>query len=125
VGVYAGTAGDKANEAARLAAEIIKRLATDATAAELSRAKAQVRAGYFMRREQPLARAEQNAAQVLFFDRLFPTAEVAADIDAVRLSDLQRVGERLIGGGASASAILGPAKATGAGRAFAETLAAG
>lgn len=125
VGVYAGTAGDKAGDAARLTAEIVKRLAADATAGELARAKAQVRAGYFMRREQPLARAEQNAAQVLFFGRLFPTHEVAADIDAVGLEDLQRVGERMIGAGASASAVLGPAKSVKAGQIFAETLAAG
>ncbi len=125
VGVYAGTAADKAGEAARLTAEIIKRLTAEALPGELARAKAQVAAGYFMRREQPLARAEQNAAQLLFFGRLFPTAEVAADIDAVGLADLKRVGERMIGAGASASAVLGPAKSVGAGRAFAETLAAG
>lgn len=125
VGVYAGTSADKAHEAARLAAEIVKRLTTDAAPGELSRAKAQVRAGYFMRREQPLARAEQNAAQVLFFDRLFTTHEVAAEIEAVDLGALRRVGERMIGGATAATAVLGPAKAHGAGQAFAETLAAG
>ena len=125
VGVYAGTAADKAEKAARLSAEIIKQLATDATTGELARAKAQVRAGYFMRREQPLARAEQNAAQLLFFGRVFPTHEVAADIDAVGLEDLRRVGERMIGAGGSASAVLGSAKAQNAGQVFAEVLAAG
>lgn len=125
IGVYAGTAADKAADAARLAAEITKRLATDATPAELSRAKAQVRAGYFMRREQPLNRAEMNAAQALFFDRLLPTAEVATAIDAVGLGDLRRVGESIVGAAASASAVLGPAKALSAGEVFAETLAKG
>lgn len=125
VGVYAGTAADKAGEAARLTAEILKRLTVEATPGELARAKAQVRAGYFMRREQPLARAEQNAAQALFFNRLFPTNEVAVDIDAVDLDGVRRVGERMIDGARTASAVLGPAKAIGAGRVFAETLAAG
>ena len=125
IGVYAGTAADKAGDAARLAAEITKRLASDATPAELARAKAQVRAGYFMRREQPLARAEMNAAQLLFFGRLYPPAEVARDIDAVDLAGLKRVGERMISGARSASAVLGPAKAVSAGRVFAETLARG
>ena len=125
VGVYAGTAGPKADQAARLSGEIIKRLASDGTPVELSRAKAQVRAGYFMRREQPLARAEQNAAQLLFFDRVFATHEVAARIDAVGLGDLKRVGERMVGAGASATAVLGPAKAQNAGRVFAEVLTAG
>jgi len=125
VGVYAGTAAQKATETARLSAEIIKRLTEDATPSELGRARAQVRAGYFMRREQPLARAEQNAAQVLFFDRLVPTDEVAAKIDGVGLNDLQRVGERMITTGRSASAILGPARALDAGAAFAEALSAG
>ncbi len=125
VGVYAGTSAAKAVEAARLSAEILKRLTAAATPGELARARAQVRAGYFMRREQPLARAEQNAAQILFFDRLFPTTEVAAEIDAVGLKDLKRVGERMIDAGASASAVLGPARALPAGAAFADTLAAG
>ena len=125
VGVYAGVAAAKATETARLSAEILKRLTADATPGELARARAQVRAGYFMRREQPLARAEQNAAQILFFDRLFPTTEVAAEIDAVGLDDLKRVGERMIASGQSASAVLGPARALPAGEAFAEVLAAG
>ena len=125
VGVYAGATAEKARETAVLTAEIIKRLAADAEPGELARAKAQVRAGYFMRREQPLARAEQNAGQILFFDRLFASTEIAAEIDAVDLAGLARVGERMIEGGRSASAVLGPAKAAAAGQAFAETLAAG
>jgi predicted Zn-dependent peptidase len=125
VGVYAGAAAVKAIETARLSAEILKRLTAQPTSGELARARAQVRAGYFMRREQPLARAEQNAAQLLFFDRLFPTSEVSAEIDAVGLEDLKRVGERMIAAGLSASAVLGPARALSAGEAFAEALAAG
>jgi predicted Zn-dependent peptidase len=125
VGVYAGVAAGKAGETARLSGEILKRLIADATPGELSRAKAQVRAGYFMRREQPLARAEQNASQLLFFGRLFATTEVAAEIEAVGLGDLRRVGERMIEAGRSASAVLGPARAAEAGRVFAETVAAG
>ena len=125
VGVYAGVAAGKAVETARLSAEILKRLTADAEPGELARAKAQVRAGYFMRREQPLARAEQNAAQLLFFGRLFATTEVAAEIEAVSLADLRRVGERMIQAGRTASAVLGPARAAAAGRAFAETVAAG
>jgi predicted Zn-dependent peptidase len=125
VGVYAGVGADKAVETARLSAEILKALAQDATPGELGRAKAQVRAGYFMRREQPLARAEQNAAQVLFFDRTLPPTEVASHIDGVDLEDLRRVGERMVSGARSATAVLGPAPAQDAGRAFAEALAAG
>ncbi len=125
VGVYAGTAGDKATAAARLVADILKRLASDATPGELARAKAQVRAGYFMRREQPLARAEQNAGQVLFFNRLFSTGAVAAEIDAVGMADLRRVGERTVGGAITATAVLGPARSTAAGGVFAKALSAG
>lgn len=123
VGVYAGTSAAKAEKAAQLTADILRKLAEVAQPGELARAKAQVRAGYFMRREQPLARAEQNAAQLLFFDRPFPTHEVAAHIDAVGLEDLKRVGERMIGAGTSATAVLGPAKAQGAGEVFAAALA--
>ena len=125
LGVYAGTSADKAKEAARLAAEIVKRLAVSATDAELARAKAQVKASVFMRRESPLSRAEQNAGQALFYQRLFEPAEIAARFDAVTLEDLRRVGARLSDSGRAATAVLGPKSAAGAGKAFAEALAAG
>jgi predicted Zn-dependent peptidase len=71
-----------------------------------------------MSREQPLSRAEGAAGQALMFDRLFAPGEIAAAIDAVEPADLARVGERLLGSGRSATAVLGPKAALSASKAF-------
>jgi predicted Zn-dependent peptidase len=125
LGIYAGTGAADAAPAARLTAQEIKKLASSVGEAELARAKAQLKGGLFMRRESPLARAEANANNIHSFGRLFAARELAEKIDAVGPDDLRRVGERLVASGQSASAVLGPKRAAGAGEAFAEALAAG
>jgi predicted Zn-dependent peptidase len=125
VGVYAGTGAADAAPAARLTAEEIKKLISKVEDGELARAKAQMKGSLFMRRESPLARAEANANNIHSFGRLFPAQELADKIDAVGAVDIRRVGERLTAAGRSASAVLGPKRAAGAGAAFAEALAAG
>jgi len=122
LGVYAGTSGEDAAEAARVSAAQIKALIGDVRDAELARAKAQAKAAAFMARESALARAEQAAGQVLVFDRLFTPTETAADIDAVTAADIARVGARLLASRACACAVLGPKKSVDAGRAFEDAL---
>jgi predicted Zn-dependent peptidase len=121
LGVYAGcTAGD-AVETAKVCAEEIAKLAARIEDAELNRAKAQLKAHMFMAREQPLSRAEQGAGQVLLFDRLYPTSELAAEVDAVTHADVARLGQRLLAGRA-ATAVLGAKSALKAGEAFSRAL---
>ena len=88
LGVYAGAAAENAAETGRLAAEQIAALIDGVTDAELSRAKAQLKAATFMARESTAARAEQAAGQLLTFGRLFSIAETAEAIDAVTAADL-------------------------------------
>lgn len=118
LGVYAGTSGGKASEAARVTAREIIELAEAPTAAELNRAKALLKSGLFMARESTLARAEQAAGQILLFDRTFTSAELGEAIEAVTLEDLRRVGARLLACGRSAGAVLGPKTASAAVEAF-------
>lgn len=118
LGVFAGCAAKDAAELARVAAGEIMGLARRVEPAELSRAKAQLKAGLFMARESPLSRAEQAAGQVLLFGRLLSTAEISHDIDAVGPADLARVGEGLLGAGKAAVSILGPKAALKAADAF-------
>ena len=125
LGVYAGTGAADAAAAARLTAAEIKALTLGPSEAELGRAKAQTKGGLFMRGESPLARAEGDASNLQSFGRLFSAAELAERIDAVSIPDLRRVGERVIAEGRSATAVLGPKRAGGAGEAFAEALLAG
>ena len=118
LGVFAGCAAKDAVELAKVAAEEIKGMAGGVQAAELARAKAQLKASMFMAREQPLSRAEQAAAQVLLFDRTLPPAELAAQIDAVEAADIARLGAQMLSPGAAAASILGPKGAMKAGEAF-------
>jgi predicted Zn-dependent peptidase len=97
LGIYAGCAAGDAVETAKVCAEQLVALARHIEPSELARAKAQLKAHMFMAREQPLSRAEQAAGQVLLFDRLYPPAELAAEVDAVTPADLVRLGERLLG----------------------------
>ena len=119
LGVYAGCAAGKAVETAKVTAGEIAALANRIEPAELRRAKAQLKSGTFMSREQPLSRAEGAAGQALMFDRLFSPAEMAAAIDAVEAADIARVGARLFESGLSAATVLGPKSALKAADGFA------
>ena len=110
---------------AELAATEVKRLVEAVEPSELARAKAQARAGLFMGREPPLSRSEQNAGQVLVHDRLIPTAEIAAEVDAVDAAAFAAYGRRVLEAGRSAAAVLGPKRAAAAAEAFRSALARG
>ncbi len=121
LGIYAGCAAKDAVKTAELCAREVRALAEAPTAAELERAKAQLKGGLFMARESALARAEQSGSQVFLFGRLVSPAELSAAIDAVSLSDLKRIGAKALSG-LTARAVLGPKSAGGAAGAFHEAL---
>ncbi|WP_297516049.1 pitrilysin family protein [uncultured Caulobacter sp.] len=121
LGIYVGCAAGDAVETAKVCADEVAKLVSRIEDAELARAKAQLKAHMFMAREQPLSRAEQGAGQVLLFDRLYPPAELAAEVDAVTPADVARVGQRLLAGRA-ATAVLGAKSALKAGEAFDKAL---
>lgn len=124
-GIYAGCSAKDAAPCAEVAAQEVRALTSAPEPGELARAKAQLKAHLFMARESSLARAEQAAGQLLLFDRLFSTAEIAAGIDAVSEADLRRVGERLLDGARVAGAVLGPKAAADAPERFRAALADG
>ena len=122
LGIYAGCAAKDAAALAELVAAEIRKLASEIGAAELERAKAQLKAALFMARESLAARAEQAAAQLLVFDRLLSPDEIAASIDAVTPQAIRGLGERLLSPRRSAPAVLGPARALGAADRFHQAL---
>jgi predicted Zn-dependent peptidase len=123
LGVYAGAAADRAVELAELTADQIRDLADQGpTDAELSRAKAVLKAGLWMSDESPASRAGRMAAQTLMFDRPIPSEETAARIEAVTAEAVAEAGRRAIQPGRAATAVLGPRAAAPAGRAFATRL---
>jgi predicted Zn-dependent peptidase len=124
LGLYAGCAPESAGDLAQAAAGEILSLARNVGAAELARAKAQLKASLFMSRESLTSRAEQAAAQLLVFDRTVASAEFAHWVDAVDGEDFARLGRFVTAGGQAASAVLGPRAAAEASARFAAALAA-
>jgi predicted Zn-dependent peptidase len=122
LGVFAGCSGGDAEELVRVAAGEILGMTKGVGEAELARAKAQLKAGLFMSRESPAARAEQAGAQAIVFGRVLGAGESAARIDAATASDLTRVMETILAAGKCAAAVLGPKPAPAAARIFSEAL---
>jgi predicted Zn-dependent peptidase len=118
LGIYAGAAADNASALARTAADQIRALAERIEPDELDRAKAQVKSHLLMAREAPLMRAEQAAGQTLLFGRLFSSAEIVEAIEAVELSGMKKLGERLLGPRTCAAAVLGAKAALAAAEGF-------
>ena len=79
------------------------------SAAELQRARAQVKAGLLMSLESTGSRCEQLARQVQVFGRVIPTAETVAKIEAVTTADIERAAT-LIFRAAPTLAAMGPAE---------------
>jgi predicted Zn-dependent peptidase len=75
--------------------EIDKMADLGPSAAEVSRAKAQLKSGLLMSLESSSARAEQLARQMLLHGRLLPTSELIAAIDRVTERDVQDIARRL------------------------------
>jgi len=111
LGIYAGCAAADAGRLADVAGREMRALAEGPAPAELARAKAQLKAGLFMGRESLTARAEQAAAQMLVFDRLLTSAEMAAAIDQVSAEDVSRLAARVLTPRRAAASALGPKRA--------------
>jgi len=122
LGVFAGCAAEDAAELATVAAGEIAAMAEPAGEAELARAKAQLKGSMFMAREQPLARAEQAAGQMLLFGRPLDPNEVAAEVDAVSAAQVAALAERIFAPRRSAVAVLGPKPALKAAEIFDKAL---
>jgi len=122
LGVFAGCAAADAAELAQVTAGELAGMTRGVEAAELARAKAQLKAALFMSRESASSRAELAGAQVLLFGRPLSPRELAAEIDVVEAADIARLAGAIIGQGRSAVAVLGPRKALPAAKAFQRAL---
>jgi predicted Zn-dependent peptidase len=96
----------------------LKGLTEPVPAAELARAKAQLKGAMFMGREAALARAEQAAGQVLLFGRPLDPEAVAAEVDAVTPQQLSALTQKILAPRKAAVAILGPKPALAAAERF-------
>jgi predicted Zn-dependent peptidase len=121
-GLYAGTDAIDAPELMQVVVDQLVDAADTITEAEVSRAKAQMKAGLLMALESSGARAEQLARQMIVHGRPIPLDEIVAKIDAVTVESARAAGRALIGRAPPAVAALGPAGLENA-AAIAESLA--
>ena len=106
--IYAGTSGEQIGGLVDLTLDELRRSADDMSAAELDRARAQMKAGLLMGLESPSARAERNARLVAIWNRVPPLEETVARIDAVSLEGLRAHAAALTASGRAAMALYGP-----------------
>src|SRR5690606_37575822 len=93
-GVHAATGESDCKQLVETMLDEIARASETITAAEVARAKAQLRAGLLMTLENPAARAGQLARHMLFHGRPLPLDEIIGHVNAVTP---ERVGD-YIGG---------------------------
>jgi predicted Zn-dependent peptidase len=100
--------------------QLIGAAAAKPAEAEVSRAKAQLKAGLLMGLESSSARAEQMARQLLLFDRLIEPPELIERIDAVTADAVRELAAGLVSGAPPSVAVVGAGRK---GEAYARTAA--
>jgi predicted Zn-dependent peptidase len=106
--LYAGTGPEQRRELTDLTMDELRRAADGLSAAELDRARAQLKAGMLMGLESPSARAERLARMLSIWGRVPAIDEVVAKIDAVTLERVRVFAEGLTRRADPALALLGP-----------------
>ncbi|HEX3350756.1 MAG TPA: pitrilysin family protein [Acetobacteraceae bacterium] len=122
-GIYAGTGESEAAELVPVTLDELQKVQREVNDAELSRARAQVKAGLLMSLESTGSRCEQLARQLHVFGRVIPVEETVARINAVTIPDVQRAATRVFRA-APTLAVLGPSAKVPAMPAIADRLAA-
>ena len=122
LGVYAGTDASDLPELMRVVVDEIGNAAETITEAEITRAKAQMKAGLLMALESSGARAEQLARQMMIYGRPIPLEEVVGRIEAVTAESARAAGRALIGRSRPAVAVLGPGRGLERAAVIAESL---
>jgi predicted Zn-dependent peptidase len=110
IGVYSGTAEDKAGEIAPLVAAEIQAMASNVSAEETARARAQIKASLLMGLESPQARCELIASHLHTYGRVLSAEELIHRIEQVDAAALERFAAGLCQRGDPAIAAVGPVK---------------
>lgn len=108
--IYAGTSADDIGDLAQLTVQELIRAADEMTEKELERARTQLKAGLLMGLESPSSRAERMARLIGIWDRVPDLSETVEKIDAVTLSDLRMIGQKMAREAEMAMAVYGPAE---------------
>ena len=106
--IYAGTSAEQIGELAHLTIDEMRRAADDMSDAEVSRARAQMKAGLLMGLESPSARAERLARMLQVWDRIPALDEATQRIDAVNTKMVREFAGKMMQA-SNALALYGPA----------------
>ncbi|NBT33671.1 MAG: insulinase family protein, partial [Rhodobacteraceae bacterium] len=106
--IYAGTSAEQIGELAHLTIDEMRRAADDMSDAEVSRARAQMKAGLLMGLESPSARAERLARMLQVWDRIPSLDEATQRIDAVNTQMVREFAGKMMQA-SNALALYGPA----------------
>ncbi|MDX8351462.1 pitrilysin family protein [Cognatiyoonia sp. IB215182] len=109
--IYAGTSAAQIAELAHITMDEMKRAASDMTAAEVARARVQMKAGLLMGLESPSNRAERLARLLSIWERVPSLDETIERIDAVTTGDVKDFAGQMAGQAGTAMALYGPAEA--------------
>ena len=110
LGISAGCAAKDVAELTALAREILAGLAVDPRPEELERARAQYLTGLAFNFQDTEWRSSAFASQLSSFGKVYSFEEETAEVEAVTLDDLKRVGAAIIAQPEPASALLGPGR---------------
>ncbi|WP_296431609.1 pitrilysin family protein [Yoonia sp.] len=122
--IYAGTSAEQIEELANVTIDEMKRAADDMSAAEVARARSQMKAGLLMGLESPSNRAERLARLLSIWSRIPSIDETIERIDDVTTGDVKDFAGQMAGQAGTAMALYGPAEAAPTLDALKERLAA-
>lgn len=107
-GVAAATGADEVGELMPVILEELQKAAQDITDAEVSRVRAQIRAGLLMSLESPSSRAGQLARQQILWGRPIPLQETVDRINRIDADRVRHVAGKMFTAARPAVAGLGP-----------------
>ncbi|MEL7298912.1 MAG: pitrilysin family protein [Pseudomonadota bacterium] len=108
--LYAGTSAEQLGGLAEITMDELKRAADDMTAAEVARARAQMKAGMLMGLESPSSRAERLARMMAIWGRVPALDEMIQSIDSVTTGDIRDFATKMAEEKRMAMAVYGPLK---------------
>ncbi|MGU3540158.1 M16 family metallopeptidase [Methylobacterium sp. A54F] len=104
-GIGAGTSGSDLGDLVEVTLAATAKATRDIEAAEIARAKAQLKVSLLSALETPGGRIERNARQILAWGRVIPAEEVIAKVDAVTVADVRAAGAGVLAGEPTLAAI--------------------
>lgn len=106
--IHAGTGAEQVKELVPVVAEEMHKLSQSVTGQEVSRARAQMKAGLMMSLESTTSRMEQLGRQMMIFGRPLPHTEIMEKIDQVDDVAVMRYMDRLLTDNKLSLAAVGP-----------------